>query len=94
MGEIADMITDGTMCACGEFIDEGRDGPGFMQYCSPQCERDYGTPTHEFGDVKISNQRRIECDFQMDVGYCDRKFKTGAAMEQHKQDKHGSESDQ
>lgn len=39
MGEIADMILEGDMCACGNYIG---DGDGYPQYCSPQCRRDYG----------------------------------------------------
>ncbi len=35
MGEIAEMMLDGTLCeACGEFIG---DESGFPQYCSRQC---------------------------------------------------------
>lgn len=35
MGEIAEMMLDGTLCeACGEFIG---DGFGFSRYCSRQC---------------------------------------------------------
>lgn len=83
MGEIADLMLDGTMCPCGEFINGGRDGPGFMQYCSPQCERDYGTPTHTFEDLEISGQRRFACDL------CERSLKTPEGVRQHKQDKHG-----
>lgn len=41
MGEIADMMLDGTLCeGCGEFI-EG-DASGFPRYCSPQCAKDRG----------------------------------------------------
>jgi hypothetical protein len=37
MGEIADMMLDGTLCeGCGEFIDD--DGAeGFPRYCSKEC---------------------------------------------------------
>jgi endogenous inhibitor of DNA gyrase (YacG/DUF329 family) len=34
MGEIADMMLDGTMCAgCGEWMDDGEDGPGYPCCC-------------------------------------------------------------
>ena len=47
MGEIADMMLDGTMCeACGEFIDDGG-AAGFPRYCSPQCAGDRGADWHE-----------------------------------------------
>lgn len=40
MGDIADMMLDGTLCeACGTFIGEGS---GFPQYCSRQCAADRG----------------------------------------------------
>lgn len=34
MGEIAEMMLDGTMCSlCGEFLNDGEDGDGFPGYC-------------------------------------------------------------
>jgi hypothetical protein len=42
MGEIAEMMLDGTLCeCCGAYIDDGA-APGFPRYCSPQCARDRG----------------------------------------------------
>jgi len=42
MGEIAEMMLDGTMCeCCGEFIHEGESN-GFPRYCSEQCASDRG----------------------------------------------------
>lgn len=42
MGEYAEMMLDGTMCAsCGEFIHQG-EAEGFPRYCSSQCARDAG----------------------------------------------------
>lgn len=44
MGEIAEMMLDGTMCAgCGEFLNDGEDGDGFPGYCSA-CAPDYEEP--------------------------------------------------
>lgn len=41
MGEIADMMLEGTMCAgCGEFLHDGEDGPGYPEYCET-CKPDY-----------------------------------------------------
>ena len=35
MGEIADMMLDGTMCQqCGEFICDGEDGDGYPVTCA------------------------------------------------------------
>lgn len=40
MGEIADMMLDGTLCeCCGGYIGGGS---GFPGYCSEQCARDRG----------------------------------------------------
>ncbi len=42
MGEIADMMLEGDLCAqCGSYIDE-EGGDGFPRYCSKQCEQDAG----------------------------------------------------
>jgi len=39
MGEIADMMLEGVLCAtCGTFLDA--EGDGFPAYCSPACEPD------------------------------------------------------
>ena len=44
MGEIADMMLDGTMCAgCGEWMHGGEDGHGYPQYCSA-CAQEVETP--------------------------------------------------
>jgi hypothetical protein len=40
MGDIADMMLDGTLCeGCGEFIGEDE---GYPRYCSEQCKKDRG----------------------------------------------------
>lgn len=38
MGEVADMMLDGTLChQCGAYIDEHSDGvPRLCDYCDPQ----------------------------------------------------------
>ena len=42
MGEIADMMLEGDLCAsCGTFIDE-QGGDGYPRYCSRQCAIDQG----------------------------------------------------
>jgi hypothetical protein len=41
MGEIADMMLDGTLCeCCGAFIDD--DAPGHPRYCSKECAKARG----------------------------------------------------
>lgn len=40
MGEIADMMLDGTMCqVCGCFLNDGEDGEGFPMTCD-DCKGD------------------------------------------------------
>lgn len=40
MGDMAEMMLDGTMCeGCGVYIGEG---DGTPEYCSEQCARDRG----------------------------------------------------
>ena len=42
MGEIAEMMLDGTLCeCCGAYIDDGEES-GFPRYCSEECARDRG----------------------------------------------------
>lgn len=42
VGEIAEMMLDGTLCeGCGSFIDDSG-GMGIPRYCSPQCASDRG----------------------------------------------------
>ena len=55
MGEIADMMLDGTLCSsCGEFLDS--DG-GYPMQC-PACAGDGGSEYHEFS-LPSSRSRRI-----------------------------------
>lgn len=48
MGEIAEMMLDGTLCeCCGGYIDD--DGAhGIPRYCSPQCAKDRGAATGRY----------------------------------------------
>jgi len=80
-------MIDGTMCPCGEFIDGGADGPGFPQYCSDQCEEDYGAG-------KIDNSEFIQVErpaktVACPLGTCEKKFQDRYAAAQHWVDKHG-----
>jgi hypothetical protein len=56
MGEIADMMLDGTMCEmCGTFIGNG---DGYPRYCSKACARDRGADW-ELGKIKSQSQDTI-----------------------------------
>lgn len=53
MGEIADMMLDGTLCeACGTYM-EG-DGDGFPRYCSNQCARSRRAPRFAQRDLHVA----------------------------------------
>jgi hypothetical protein len=58
MGEIADMMLDGTLCQhCGEWMGEGRDGEGYPQCCDGcrpwegcgQCSEEAAVEAHKKG---------------------------------------------
>lgn len=73
MGECAEMMLDGTLCAsCGAYI-EG-EGDGIPRYCSPQCRRDAG-----FDRPRTD---RAACPV------CRKVFPSRKARRQHQRDKH------
>lgn len=63
MGEIAEMMIDGTMCAgCGEFLHDGEDGPGFPGYCescSPHYEGDAEVDEEEVKKIAQSLGKKL-----------------------------------
>lgn len=64
MGEIADMMLDGTMCQyCGVYLHEGEDGAGYPQSCD-SCNED-GKPRRK----KNANAPKMKCIL------CDRMIK-------------------
>ena len=75
MGEFADMMIYGDMCPCGEYLGAG---PGFPQYCSKQCERDYGPQTGD-ADFEGGTERCTECG---------QSFGSDHALKQHIRAKH------
>ena len=76
MGEIAEMMLDGTLCACcGEYMGSSNDFPTYCGGCAP----DFETPPSKF-DRPIS-RKKVRCDI------CGKGVKkTGLAM--HKAAKH------
>lgn len=76
MGEIADMMLDGTMCeGCGEFMNIGGEPAGYPVRCAACGE--------EPDDSEPVNYVRFNCDI------CRRPFKTEVSRDQHRRDKHG-----
>lgn len=56
MGDIADMMIDGTCCeCCGEFM--GSEGEGFPRYCSEQCAKDRGVDYEEKNEIEVDKKK-------------------------------------
>lgn len=78
MGDIADMLLDGTLCeCCGSYI-EG-DGDGIPRYCSPQCARDRGVSVVDMTDKGPEKTACPECGKRVKL----------AGLFQHRRDVHG-----
>lgn len=88
MGEIADMMLDGTLCeGCGCFIDfDG--GDGFPRYCSDQCARDRGRDDL-VEDVVLPDGRRLDTPNpkKTNCPHCKRRVKV-AGLADHVRDVH------
>lgn len=82
MGEIAEMMLDGTLCeGCGEYIGEG--GWGIPRYCSPGCAADRGANWIDDNALtRRQSKRRIKCDL------CGKRCKSEEGLAMHKRDKH------
>ena len=61
MGEIADMMLDGTLCeGCGVYIDG--EAQGFPRYCSKECAAASGfTPAHYKSDPNEVKKKMVAC---------------------------------
>jgi len=80
MGEIADMMLDGTMCQqCGVWMHEGEDGPGFPQTCS-DCRQSNNRAEHV-----AAGQEKIACPI------CKKRVKK-VGLQDHQRDAHGQAS--
>lgn len=61
MGEIADMMIDGTMCqCCGVFLHDGHDGPGYPGYC-PDCQPEDAVACTKDGQARPSKTNCPTC---------------------------------
>lgn len=85
MGEIAEMMLDGTMCeGCGEWMGDilaGADAPGFPRYCCEHCARDRGAGPELVAAGNEWSRQKVSCP------YCNRRVKA-AGLAQHVQAKH------
>lgn len=81
MGEVADMMLEGILCAgCGAFLDITSKPPGYPVYCSDECARNCGVAR----DTRDRTPKRT-----MPCPECERKFASTRAMLQHIAVKHG-----
>lgn len=65
MGEIADMMLDGTMCAgCGEFMHDGEDGPGFPEYCESCLAQGFGEGPEKKAPKAKKGGQHVFCNGQ------------------------------
>ena len=89
MGEISEMMLDGTLCeACGVAFDPDHDPPGHPVYCSVQCAMDRGVIYAPSGGGLIRNRRKTVVD-QIKCPECDKVFAKNADRRQHIKMKHG-----
>ena len=89
MGEIAEMMLDGTLCeGCGVYL-EG-DGEGFPRYCSRDCAQGRGFECEPIPrNPKRSSFKEIRVAKPFPCPACQKRFRSDAAMQQHNRDKHG-----
>jgi len=86
MGEYADMMLEGMICQwCGEFLGEG---DGFPVICAG-CQSSEKVNQH---GQNAPAYKPFICEHGKAKGFtgCTRRFKTEAARDQHRRDKHES----
>lgn len=102
MGEVADAMLDGTLCAaCGVALIDGPDDEpqGFPGYCSIECANAQGVDLVCDSPRRSPNARpaaRQNADRQraaaarkpFECGKCGKRFRTSHGVAQHESDKH------
>ena len=79
MGEIADMMLEGTMCQeCGEFIDDGEEGPGYPRLCAGCAGR------QKPQSRATASRKQFECL------ECHKRFRKEVGLRDHLRDVHGA----
>lgn len=88
MGEIAEMMLDGTLCAgCGEFLGEDDDGiPAYCAGCAPEYEDEDAS---DYKPGMFCDPAPLPKPFKCDC--CNRKFKTEIGRADHKAAMHTEE---
>src|SRR5688500_10789686 len=88
MGEIAEMMLDGTLCeCCGSYIDE-EGGDGFPRYCSPQCDRDRGAEDRTLTRKERAHLPKPRKARTIGCPHCKRSFASGFTLNMHRQSMH------
>ena len=83
MGEIADMMLDGTMCQwCGEWLHGGEDGPGYPGLCASCAREERRTRTPE-GEFRVVGKLKLKCPA------CGKRVKA-VGLADHQRDAHGA----
>lgn len=73
MGEIAEMMLDGTLCeGCGDFIGEGTGIPG---YCSEECARDRGATWFDGRDLTARTEPPAPNPAKTNCPHCNKRVK-------------------
>lgn len=99
MGEIAEMMLDGTLCeGCGEYIGDG--GAGIPRYCSPRCAAGRGVMNYRPPAQRSrGNQRKAEringerqaraaASKPFKCPSCGKRFRHSISVQQHQRDVH------
>ncbi len=89
MGDIADMMLDGTLCAgCGELIDEeGGDGvPRYCGGCDASVPMHYTTPKDRRRSANSTASINARKPFKCPA--CPRRFGTEVGRNHHQRDVH------
>lgn len=93
MGEIADMMLDGTMCeCCGVWMDDilaGEEAPGFPRYCSRECAESRGQKWSEARKVRDLRDTP-PCSTKVTCPHCGKRVKE-IGLPQHLKVKHAAE---
>jgi len=91
MGDIAEMMLDGTLCeGCGVHLEGDYDGEpwGFPRLCNG-CADEREKAGHEIDRLPLAGN--VDCGMKevTECPDCGKKLKTHAGMIQHYKDKHG-----
>ena len=90
MGEIAEMMLDGTMCqVCGEFMGDSAGYPVTCAGCQPDGDEILDAVCRTVIAKKTAGQKRR----RYNCVACSRGFRTVDALNQHDRDKHGAQSE-